>query len=453
MKKSELLIPISYPKASLTSRTFGIQHPKYYHDIVYWIIKDWEFIINHLFNNKILIYSYSFPIPLNSKAIGNLSPLRAGRLIYEWIEMAEKDLIAEAHNYKYIIHTDITNFYNSIYTHSISWALHGRKKAFNDVFYNKNKYTLTGNKIDKLIQYANDKRTNGIPIGSALSDLISEIILARIDKNISIELKKNKIKFIATRFKDDYRFLCNSEEEKQFILKTLGDKLAEYNLLINEHKTKVGILPEGLYRTHIMEYNQYSLKEKGNIPFKTFEFTLLKALDIHKRFPGTSILEKFLGELFNSKYELKINYSTFKNTREKQILKTLSLLMLLKRESQKTICHVISIIDYIYNKYNHEFDLDDTLKRLILKEIKVASEKESIYEIIWLIYFAQHLDLCMLPFILRIYKYIANNTLLESILKKKQLFFKDRRFKLFTKLKKGSISPLAKEFDVFKGKN
>jgi uncharacterized tellurite resistance protein B-like protein len=54
--------------------------------------------------------------------------------------------------------------------------LHGREKAFADKEYN-----LTGNKVDKLIQYANDARTNGIPVGSALSDLIAEIVLTSID--------------------------------------------------------------------------------------------------------------------------------------------------------------------------------------------------------------------------------------------------------------------------------
>ncbi len=66
-------------------------------------------------------------------------------MIYEWIEMAEKDLVLDSRKYKYIVKTDITNFYSSIYTHSIGWALHGREKAFKD-----KEYALLGNKIDRL---------------------------------------------------------------------------------------------------------------------------------------------------------------------------------------------------------------------------------------------------------------------------------------------------------------
>lgn len=114
------LVTISYPKSLLTSRVFGIQHPFNYHDIVYWIINDWDTIIDHLFHSDLKVFSYSFPIPVNAREAGSLSPLRSGRMIYEWVEMAEKDMVAEAHKYNLIIRADITNFYNSVYTHSIA---------------------------------------------------------------------------------------------------------------------------------------------------------------------------------------------------------------------------------------------------------------------------------------------------------------------------------------------
>ena len=230
------LVNISYPKYLLTSRVFGIQHPYYYHDIVYYLLQDWDLILDHIFHKDLRIFSYSFPIPINARETGQLSPLRSGRMIYEWVEMAEKDMVAEAHKYSFIIRADITNFYNSVYTHSIGWALHGREDAFADKEIN-----LTGNKIDKLIQYANDGRTNGIPVGSALSDLIAEIVLTCIDRKVSKKLKD--IDFVGSRFKDDYRILCNSEIDAKVILKVLSDELVSFNLSINEHKTKVLTLP------------------------------------------------------------------------------------------------------------------------------------------------------------------------------------------------------------------
>ncbi|MEL7409782.1 MAG: RNA-directed DNA polymerase, partial [Cyanobacteria bacterium J06558_2] len=282
------LISLSHPKTNFSSRIFSIQHPHYYHDIVFYLEQNWDKVIEHLFSEKNKIYSYSFPISLTKKNRNKagLSNLRMGRMIYEWLTMAEKDLILDAGHYQFIARTDITNFYASVYTHSIAWALHGREEALAD-----RKLSFFGNKIDKLIQYANDGRTNGIPIGSVLSDLIAEIILSKIDINTSKELEQ--IKFLAVRFKDDYRILCNSESEANQILNILGKNLSKYNLSINESKTSIQKLPDGLYRKHDREYFPHSLKNK-RITFKCFNHTLLIALDIHRKYPGTSILEKFI---------------------------------------------------------------------------------------------------------------------------------------------------------------
>lgn len=432
---------ISYPKSLLTSRVFGIQHPFNYHDIVFYILDDWDNILEHLFDKDLKIFSYSFPIPVNAKETGKLSTLRSGRMIYEWIEMAEKDMVAEAHKFNFIIRSDITNFYNSVYTHSIGWAIHGREVAFAD-----KELKLTGNKIDKLVQYANDGRTNGIPVGSALSDLIAEIVLTSIDVQVSKKLKG--IEFIGSRFKDDYRILCNSEKDAKAILKILSDELISFNLLINENKTKVLTLPDGLYRQHDREYHQYSLREKTEIQFKTFELTLLKSLDIHKAFPGTSILEKFLSELFDNDNELKIKFSNDTNSRKKQILKTMSLLMLLKRESEKTLCHVLAICEELYSNYWSKI-LKEQLKELIESEIIKASEKKSTFELVWLVFFSKYLGLGITNWTTLIDKELLSNRFLKSIVMSEQKFFNDSKINLFSKPKDCKTMTLAKRLAVF----
>jgi len=437
------LINISYPKSMITSRVFGIQYPHHYHDIVYYLLNDWENIIHHLFHPDIEIYSYSFPIPVNRRAIGELSPLRSGRMIYEWIEMAEKDLVVESHKFKNIIRTDITNFYNSIYTHSIGWALHGREESFAD-----KQNILTGNKIDRLVQYANDSRTNGIPVGSAVSDLIAEIILAKIDRDVSIKLKTLRIEFIGTRFKDDYRILSKSEDESKIILKCLAEELCNFNLLINEHKTIILLLPEGLYRQHDREYFPFSMKKLHSIPYKRFEHTLLKVLDIHKCFPGTSLIEKFLCELLDDNYNLKIKFSNNSSTCEKQIYKLFSLLLLLKRESEKILCHVLAIIECIYEKYTKRYHLKEYLKNLFIIEINNSIKKNSEFEIVWYVFFSRYLRLGI-----EFDKYIGNDRnyslFLKSILQSKQRIFSDSDVDLFIRPKDCKKVKLAKHVSVF----
>ena len=182
-------------------------------------------------------------------------------MIYEFIEMAENDLVAEAHKFKYIVKTDIKNFYPSIYTHSISWALHGKKDGRKD----RSTYALLGSKLDKLFQSANDGCTNGLPIGPAVSDLVSDLILAAVDRETSKELKKKSVEFIGVRFKDDYRFLCNSKTEAETIIKTLQAQLRQFNLNLNEGKSDIKELPEGLFRPWTSDYHKFSLRYKRKI--------------------------------------------------------------------------------------------------------------------------------------------------------------------------------------------
>lgn len=438
------IISISYPKTLLTSREFGIQHPNNYHDVVFYLMRDWDKIVDSLFHKDLKVFSYSFPIPVNARNEGNLSPLRSGRMIYEWIAMAEKDLVAEAHHFNYIVRSDITNFYNSVYTHSIAWALEGQEVAFAD-----KEFTLVGNKIDRLVQYANNGRTNGIPVGSALSDLIAEIILSTIDLKVSEKASKAGIEFLATRFKDDYRFLCQKKKDGEKLLKILTEELRQYNLNVNETKTIILDLPTGLYRQHDRSYHPHSLKSANEIDFKTFELTLLKAMDIHKEFPGTSILEKFFGELFNDENKLKINFSKEKSTCKKQILKTFSLLMLLKRESEKILCHCLAVMESIYLKHRKEHNLKEPLQAIIKSEIEKASVKKSIFELVWLVYFNKYLGLGITKYSDLISEENLENPFLKSVVTSQSKLFTNSGITLFRKPKDCKDKTLSKRLSIF----
>ena len=139
------LIEVHFPKSNLADRTFGILEPTIHNDIAYEISENWDQIINILFNPHNRVYSYSFPISLDEKNIGETGKLRSGRMIYEFLEMAECDLVAEAYKYKYLVKTDIKNFYPSIYTHSIPWALHG--KPFIRKPENRKNHDFFGNRL------------------------------------------------------------------------------------------------------------------------------------------------------------------------------------------------------------------------------------------------------------------------------------------------------------------
>ncbi|MEY4978805.1 MAG: hypothetical protein RLZZ352_1075 [Pseudomonadota bacterium] len=190
-------IKVHFPKYELTDRTFGIIDPYIHNDIAYQLSKNWTEIVDALIPVDSLVTSYSFPLPINAKTPGCLGSLRSGRLIYEFIEMTEEDLASVAYKYTHIVKADIKNFYPSIYTHSLAWAIHG--KTFIRDSNNRKNFRLLGNRLDKLFQNANDGCTNGLPIGPVVSDLAAEIIASAVDKDLSERIKDDQIDCEAVR--------------------------------------------------------------------------------------------------------------------------------------------------------------------------------------------------------------------------------------------------------------
>lgn len=207
-------MPVHFPRTDWTDRTFGVIDPDLHGDIALILVRNWKTVVNTLFHQGNRVASYSFPIPLDSRARGHVGALRAGRLIYEFIEMAEHDLASEAFRYKYIFRTDVKNFYPSLYTHSIPWALHGKRTIRKPA--NRHDFNRFGNRLDKLFQSANDECTNGLPIGPAVSDLISEVVLSAVDRQFSRTLAAD---VLAVRFKDDYRILARSQDAGRTAIK------------------------------------------------------------------------------------------------------------------------------------------------------------------------------------------------------------------------------------------
>lgn len=105
--------------------------------------------------------------------------------IMNWWESFEQRSIALSLEFPYMGKTDISDCYGAIYTHSISWALHGKVQAKNG----GRGSSLLGDYIDSEIQNMHSRQTVGIPQGSVLSDLIAEMVLGYADLLLSLELE------------------------------------------------------------------------------------------------------------------------------------------------------------------------------------------------------------------------------------------------------------------------
>lgn len=138
--------------------------------------------------------------------------------------------------FKYLWTTDISNCFDSIYTHTISWAIAKNK----DYAKNHTSNASIFNEFDKLMQHSNHNETNGIIIGWEISRLFSEIILQEVDNQVIFELKSKNIfwekDYILKRYVDDYFIYSNDIYISETIYSVLSDILHKFKLNLNESK-------------------------------------------------------------------------------------------------------------------------------------------------------------------------------------------------------------------------
>jgi hypothetical protein len=305
-------------------------------------------------------------------------------MIYEFIEMAEHDIAAVAYRYRYLITTDVKNYYPSIYTHSIPWALHGKKTIRKGA--NRYDYSLFGNRIDKLFQNANDGCTNGIPIGPAVSDLVAELILAGVDRELSKAIDDN---VLVVRFKDDYRILAKSDSQGVSIVKALQAALKDYRLELNDEKTKCRDLPKGIFREWVSEYHAANPHPKFYYDFRRFKEVYLAVVAIDQRNPGTGVIDRFLADIVTSKQTLRVRLDA------RSIPKVVSLLLMLASLRTKAFPKVLAIIEALLRSPLGQLRAVEIESHLVEFLTQLSKrESENRYLIAWINYFlrANRLD-------------------------------------------------------------
>lgn len=147
----------------------------------------------------------------------------------------ESDLLINKGISRYIVKADISTCFPSIYTHSIPWALVGKEKAKQTVHYD-----TWYNRIDQLCSDMRNGETHGLLIGPHASNLLSEIILTVVDKN----LYDKGYRYV--RNIDDFDCYVDSYDEAQRFLRDLEESLREFDLPLNHKKTKIFELPVGI---------------------------------------------------------------------------------------------------------------------------------------------------------------------------------------------------------------
>lgn len=214
--------------------------------------------------------------------------------IRSWWQSVEQRSLIYSLEFSHLLHTDVTDCYGSLYTHSISWALHGLNEAKN----NKHKNSLLGNKIDAHIQAGRYGQTNGISQGSVLMDFVAEIVLGYVDKRINLELGDSE-DFKILRYRDDYRIFANSDERAESVLKIVSDKLRSVGMKLGVAKTiSCRNVVEGSIKPDKLA--GIELQDLGSSNAKTIQKQLLRLHSFGQRYPNSGALRRLVGEFHTS---------------------------------------------------------------------------------------------------------------------------------------------------------
>jgi hypothetical protein len=229
-------VVISNKDGEFAWRPFEIIHPALYVALVHDITTsdNWTTLVNRFsYFSKSIVKCESIPLQSTS----DLESHKALQ-VKKWWSNVEQESIKLGLQFQYVFDADISDCYGSIYTHSISWAIH--EKSFMKEHANRVDSDLIGNRIDWLIQKMRHGQTNGIPQGSTLVDFIAEIILGYIDTLLTTRLEHiDTNEFAIIRFRDDYKVFTNRPELGKEIVRILSEILSSLGMRLNVQKTKM----------------------------------------------------------------------------------------------------------------------------------------------------------------------------------------------------------------------
>ena len=142
--------------------------------------------------------------------------------------------------FKHLVKFDLQSCFDSIYTHTISWATSGGADKVKVLPGYQGSWV--GDAFDNLMQSVNARETNGIVIGPEFSRIFAEIILQYIDRKVEQELLEEKLyqksNYECYRYVDDYFLFYNEEKDKNLFMESLTKWLKEFKLQLSPSKTE-----------------------------------------------------------------------------------------------------------------------------------------------------------------------------------------------------------------------
>lgn len=272
-------------------RNFGIPHPESYAVQALAISKHWQEVAIHC----------NQPEPAISRVhVRHVGNGRIFEMNYKGVErfQLEENEIQWMAGAKFVVEADVAACFPSIYTHSIPWALHSKDEAKKSSSFTK----FAGNLLDKCTQNTRDRQTNGLLIGPHASNIISEIVLTRIDAALQAKGYKKVVRHV-----DDYRFFADTLDEAELFIKTLGLNLRAYEMSLNEKKTRILELPRPSDENWRLVLNRFLFPKDEELRFSVIRSFLDLALECAQSAGKSTPLNYAIKTIAGSEIPRKLN--------------------------------------------------------------------------------------------------------------------------------------------------
>lgn len=195
---------------------------------------------------------------------------------------------------RYTLRTDINDFYGSLYTHSLEWALHTKAHAKANL--SARGPRLLGGKIDNAVRNGQDGQTKGIPVGPDTSLLLAEIVLTAIDEDL-VSAFPNTANW-SIRLLDDLEFFAETRGEAEDVLMKWDSLLHGYDLTLNPRKTQIIEGPVPSEASWKVSLSQFNLRRDTDAKLANdLQSFFSRAFELSREYPDEAVLTYAIGSV------------------------------------------------------------------------------------------------------------------------------------------------------------
>lgn len=278
---------LTRPKRGFERRGLHITHPIPQALLADEMARNWPEIATWI-NRKRYSMDRTAPSEKGERAISDIDFLLHG---------IKKDFILSGADW--VLKTDITRFYPSIYTHSVSWAAYGKART-KKLLYTKRHSGSLADRLDLLLRKSNMNQTIGIPVGPDTSRIVADIISARIDDDFH-ELMKTSSSRLGSlrdalkpahidRLQDDWFIGAKSLEMAEQALSWLSIVYRSYGLEINGAKTSVDRILNQEKETWASELSLYLQSTRGRLSGNNLKGFLDRVIHLQTQYKSAPVV-------------------------------------------------------------------------------------------------------------------------------------------------------------------